>query len=153
MRRDITGLSYEAAGCIVALSDDARRRGVAQAGQVLVELDHELTDLAVDSARARVADLEAAVQERQLDIDAAEADVARRAEERAFVDREFTRSEAMFQRGLINESSMEAVERRMLDAKFAADRASEALASARSAKARAEIALEIGRLELPLQRA
>ena len=137
--REITGLSYETGGCIVAVSDSARRTGVAQTGQVLVELDTQVSELALETARARVADLEAAVDEKQLAIDAAEANVERRAQELAFVGKEFTRNEQMFRRGLINESTMEGVESRMMNADFAAD------------QARAEIALRIGELELQSQ--
>ncbi|GAA4221074.1 hypothetical protein GGQ68_000307 [Sagittula marina] len=44
---------------------------------------------------------------------------------------------------MINETTMEAVERRMLDARFGADQAREAIASAQLAYTRAEIAVEI----------
>ncbi|MDU8928551.1 HlyD family efflux transporter periplasmic adaptor subunit [Alisedimentitalea sp. MJ-SS2] len=145
---DMAGLSYEARGCIVSISDEAKRGGMASVGQTLVELDRQKPELALRSAQAKVADLQAAVDERQLSIDAASADKDRRAQEVEFVAREFKRNETMFRRGLINESTMETVERRMMDANFAADRAKEALAGAQSAKARAEIALEIGQLEL-----
>lgn len=149
--REITGLSYETGGCIVAVSERARRAGVAETGQVLVELDGQAAELALETAKARVADLEAAVAEKQLAIDAAEANVERRAQELAFVGKEFTRNEQMFRRGLINESTMEGVESRMMNADFAADQAKETLASAVSAKTRAEIALRIGELDLQSQ--
>lgn len=145
---EITALSYETRGCIVAVSEPAKRTGTAEAGQVLVRLDRDLAELGLASARARVADLEAAVAERQLAVDAARADTERRAQEAAFVAKEFERNQTMFRRSLINETTMEAVERRMMDANFAVDRAREALESAASARARAEIALEIGRIEL-----
>ena len=145
---DMAGLSYETRGCILSISEKAKRSGLATAGQVLVELDSQKPELALRSAQAKVADLQAAVGERQLSIDAARADKDRQAQEVELVGREFKRNETMFRRGLINESTMEAVERRIMDANFAADRAKEALASAQSAKARAEIALEIGQLEL-----
>ena len=144
---EISGLSYGARGCIVAVSDDAKRRRVAEAGQVLVELDDQRSILALTTAEARLQDMQAAVEERQLSIEAAIADRSRREQELEFVSREFQRNSAMFRRGLINETTMEAVERRMMDAKFAAERAQEALDSATSAKKRAEIAVEIGRLE------
>ncbi|WP_417524484.1 HlyD family secretion protein [Marinovum sp.] len=149
--REITGLSYEAGGCIVEVSDSARRIGVAESGQVLVKLDAQDAELALETAKARVADLEAAVAEKQLAIDAAEANVARRAQELAFVGKEFARNEQMFRRGLINESTMEGVESRKMNADFAADQARETLASAISAKKRAEIALDIGKLDLKSQ--
>lgn len=149
--REITGLSYETGGCITSVSDSARRTGTAESGQLLVELDAQDAELAHETARARVADLEAAVAEAQLAIDAAEANVDRRAQELAFVGKEFARNEQMFRRGLINESTMEGVESRMMNANFAADQARETLASAKSAKRRAEIALEIGQLELQSQ--
>lgn len=145
---DMAGLSYEARGCIVAVSETARRDGRAKAGEPLVALDAMRSDLALQSARARVLDLEAAVEERQLAIEAARADVDRRAQERDFAGKEFARNDAMFRRGLINEATMETVERRVMDARFAADRAAEALASAVSARKRAEIAQDIGTLDL-----
>lgn len=149
--RDLTGLSYETGGCITAVSEDARRTGMAETGQLLVKLDDQASDLALQTARARVSDLEAAVAETQLAIDAAEANVDRRAQELEFVGKEFDRNEQMFRRGLINESTMESVESRMMNAQFTADQAAESLASARSAKERAEIALKIGQLDLQTQ--
>lgn len=149
--RDLTGLSYETGGCITEVSEEARRTGMAENGQLLVKLDDQTSDLTLETARARVSDLEAAVAEKQLAIDAAEANVDRRAQELDFVGKEFARNEQMFRRGLINESTMEAVESRMMNARFAADQAAESLASARSAKARAEIALKIGQLDLQTQ--
>jgi multidrug resistance efflux pump len=149
--RDITGISFETNGCIVAVSETARRTGNAQAGQVLVELYSQAAELAYETANARVADLEAAVSERQLAIDAAEASVNRRTQEQALVAKEFARTEQIFRRGLVNEATMEGVESRMMNTNFATDQAREALASAISAKARAEIALKIGSLELRAQ--
>lgn len=146
--RDITGISYETSGCIVAVSEPARRTGIAEAGQVLVQLDGQATELEYETSSARVADLEAAVSERQLSIDAAEASVDRRTQELALVAKEFARTEQIFRRGLVNEATMEGVESRLMNTNFAADQAREALASAMSAKKRAEIALDIGRLEL-----
>lgn len=150
--RDLTGLSYETGGCIAQVSQQARRTGLAEAGQLLVRLDDQASELSLETARARVADLEAAVAEAQLAIDAAEANVDRRAQELEFVGKEFDRNQQMFRRGLINESTMESVESRMMNTRFAADQAAESLASAQSAKDRAEIALKIGRLELQSQR-
>ncbi|WP_439143093.1 HlyD family secretion protein [Planktotalea sp.] len=149
--RDITGISYETSGCIVTVSETARRTGNAQAGQVLVELDSQAAELSYETAMARVADLEAAVSERQLAIDAAEASVNRRTQEQALVAKEFARTEQIFRRGLVNEATMEGVESRMMNTNFATDQAREALASAISAKSRAEIALRIGSLELRAQ--
>lgn len=149
--RDLTGLSYEAGGCITEVSEDARRTGMAENGQLLVKLDDQANALALETARARVLDLEAAVAEKQLAVDAAEANVDRRAQELDFVGKEFARNEQMFRRGLINESTMESVESRMMNARFTADQAGESLASARSAKQRAEIALKIGQLDLQSQ--
>lgn len=149
--REITGLSYETGGCIVSVSEPARRSGTAETDQVLVELDAQSAELALETAKARVADLEAAVAEKQLAIDAAEANVSRRAQELELVSKEFARNEQIFRRGLINESTMEGVEARMMEANFAADQAGETLASAVSAKQRAEIALKIGELEMRVQ--
>ncbi|MEM9580881.1 MAG: HlyD family efflux transporter periplasmic adaptor subunit [Pseudomonadota bacterium] len=149
--RDLTGISYQAAGCIAAVSEAAKRSGRAKAGDVMVALDAQAAELALATARARLDDLEAAVAERQLAIDAAIANVSRRAQERDLVSKEFARNEQIFRRGLVNEATMEGVEARMMNANFAADQASEALASARSAKTRAEIALGIGLLDLQSQ--
>ncbi|WP_370311352.1 efflux RND transporter periplasmic adaptor subunit [Sagittula sp.] len=146
--RDMYGLSYGTTGCIVGISEEAKRMQVAKAGQVLVELDDKHSQLALKTAEARLAELRAAVEERQLAVTAAENDDRRRAEDRAFVAKEFERNQTMFRRGLINETTMEAVESRMMDATFAAEQAKEAMASARSAKARAEISVGIGELEL-----
>ncbi len=146
--REIAGLSYGARGCIVDVSEDARRERVVRAGQVLVKLDDQRTVLALRTAEARVLELNAAVEERQLDFEAAEADDRRRKEELAFVVEEFERGSVMLGRGLINETSMDAIERRFMDAGFAAERAIEAIANARSAIRRAEIALEIGKLDM-----
>ncbi len=145
--RDIAGLSYGARGCIVEVAEDARRERVAAAGQVLVRLDDRRSLLALRTAEARVLELAAAVEERQLAIEAARADDLRRQQDLAFVSDEFQRNSTMLGRGLINESAMDAVERRFMDATFAAERAKEAIANALAAKKRAEIALEIGRLE------
>lgn len=148
---EITGISYETGGCIIAVFEPARVTGMAQEGQVLVELDASDADLRLRTAQARVLDLEAAVFERQLAIDAAKASVQRRAQELELVGKEFARNEQIFRRGLLNETAMEAVESRLMNANFAADQASEAQASAVSAKTRAEIALEIGQLDMQSQ--
>ncbi len=146
--RDIIGISYETSGCIVSVSENARRTGIAKADQVLVQLDVRSAELDFETASARVTDLEAAISERQLAIDAAEASVNRRVQEQALVAKEFARTEQIFRRGLVNEATMEGVESRMMNTNFAADQAQEALASARSAKTRAEIAVKIGLLEM-----
>lgn len=148
---EITGISYEAGGCIVEVSETARRTGRAQAGEVLVKLDASEADLNLRTAEARVLDLEAAVFERQLVIDAATANVGRRAQELELMSKEYARNEKIFRRGLLNETAMESVESRLMNATFAADQAKESLASAQSSKKRAEIALEIGTLELQSQ--
>lgn len=149
---EITGISYEKGGCIVAVSEPARRIGVAKAGQILVELDPREAALKQKTAEARLLDLEAAVFERQLAIDAAKSSVARRGQELELMDKEFARNEQIFRRGLLNETAMEGVERRLMNANFASDQANETLQSALSAKKRAEIALEIGKLDLESQR-
>ncbi len=145
---DMYGLSYEARGCIVSVSETAKTSQVATEGQMLVELDDQRALLSFRTSEARLEDLKAAVTERELTVSAAEADERRRAEELEFVAKEFERNQTMFRRGLINESTMETVERRMMDATFSAERATEAMQSALSAKARAEIAVEIGELDL-----
>ena len=149
---EITGISYETGGCIVAISEPARRSGMAKAGQILVELDASEATLKQKTAEARVLDLEAAVSERQLAIDAADANVSRRAQELELMEKEFARNEKIFRRGLLNETAMEGVERRLMNANFAADQAKESQESAVSAKKRAEIALEIGKLDMQSQR-
>lgn len=146
--RDVNGLSYGVRGCIARVSEAALRDQVATAGQMLVELDDAQSQLALRTAEARLSDLKAAVEQRELDVAAAVAAERRRDEELAFVSKEFDRNQAMFRRGLINETTMEGVERRMMDARFAADLSREAVASARSARARADIAVEIGALDL-----
>lgn len=145
---ELVGLSYRTRGCITQVSQTALDGGIAASGEVLVELESRSGELALESARARLADLEAALEAGQLAIDSAEADHARREQEEAFVAREFERNDTMFKRGLINETTMEAVESRMMNARFAVARAGEALASARSALKRAEIAVELGRLDV-----
>jgi multidrug efflux pump subunit AcrA (membrane-fusion protein) len=142
------GLSYQAGGCTTAISEDARRDQKAVKGQVLVELDDVHTKLALKTAEAQLMDLKAAVAERQLAIDNARADDRRATEDLTFVSKEFERNQTMFRRGLINETTMEGVESRMMDARFAAEQAKEAINTALSAKTRAEIALEIGVLEM-----
>ena len=143
-----TGLSYEARGCITGLSHAAVKSSKATAGQMLVELDDRAATLAVKSAGARVSDLQAAAEESEFAITVANANVARVKEEQDFVDREFERTRVLFQRGLVNETALETAERRKLDATFTVDRTEEALERAVSARSRADIALEIGQLEV-----
>ena len=92
--------------------------------------------------------LAAAIEERELAVSAAIADDRRREEELDFVSEEFQRSSVMLGRGLINESTMDTIERRFMDAKFTAERAKEAIINAKAAVRRAEIAHEIGKLDL-----
>ncbi|MDT2078709.1 MAG: HlyD family secretion protein, partial [Planktomarina sp.] len=143
-----TGLSYGARGCITEISQVALKSGKATKDQVLIKLDDRAITLAVKSAMARVGDLEAAVDEREFSIASAKAEIVRVEEELDFVGREFERTHVLFQRGLVNETTVEAAERRKMDATFAVDRAKEALERAVSSKSRAYIALEIGELEL-----
>ncbi|MBV2360484.1 HlyD family efflux transporter periplasmic adaptor subunit [Thalassococcus sp. CAU 1522] len=144
---DIHGLSYEARGCITEVAQDIDRDPTARAGQVLVRLNDRQSALSLQTAAARLLDLDAAVEERILALRAARADDRRRQQELAFVAKEFERNNTLFRRGLINETTLEAVERRVMDAEFAAERAKEAIDSAVSAVSRAEIARDIGRLE------
>ncbi|MDJ0824581.1 MAG: HlyD family efflux transporter periplasmic adaptor subunit [Rhodobacter sp.] len=143
----ISGLSYAARGCIVEISEPAKRQRVAEAGQVLVKLDDQRPQLALRTAEARLLDLAATVEERQLALAAARADDRRRKQELDFVAEEFERNSIMLGRGLINETTMDTVERRFMDARFASERAKEAIANAEAAVKRAEIALEIGKLD------
>ena len=113
----------------------------------MVRLDDQRAHLALRTAEARQAELAAAMQERRLAIAAARADERRRQEDLAFVAKEFERSSAMLGRGLINESTMDTIERRFMEARFAAERAGEAIATAEAAARRAEIALDIGTLD------
>src|SRR6056297_2496668 len=145
---DIAGLSYEARGCVVEVSEEARRARVATEGQVLVRLDDQRSALALRTAEARLAELQAQVTERELAVQSATADDRRRQQELVLTTAEFERNSTMLGRGLINETAMEAVERRYMEAQFAADRAQEAIATAEAAKRRAEIAHEIGKLDL-----
>ena len=146
--REISSLSYGARGCIVSVSDDAKRERIVKAGEVLVKLDDQRSQLALITAEARVSELAAGIEERQLAAEAARADERRRVQELEFVEEEFKRNSVMAGRGLINESAMDTIERRFMDARFAAERAGEAIANAEAAVKRAEIAHEIGILDL-----
>lgn len=147
---DITGLSYGARGCIVEVSQAAKRSRSVTAGEVLVRLDAQRAQLDVRSAEARVSDLTAAMDERELALVSARSDERRAREELDFVAKEFERNSVMLGRGLINETTMETIERRFMDATFAAERSQEAIANAEAALRRAEIALEIGELDMDL---
>ena len=145
--RDMSSLSYGGRGCIVEVSQTAKRGSMVEAGQLLVRLDAQRMQLALRTADGRLSELAAAVAERELAIAAAVADERRRGQELAFVEEEFQRNSVMLGRGLINETAMEAIERRHMEATFASERAKEAIANAEAALKRAEIALEIGELE------
>jgi len=108
------GLSYGARGCITEISQGALQSGKATNGQVLVQLDDRAATLTVKSAQARMHDLEAAVDERDFSVAVVRAEIARKAEEQSFVDREFERTRVLFQRGLVNETILEATERRKI---------------------------------------
>ena len=146
--RDIYSLSYGARGCIVDVAEDAKAERRVVAGQVLVRLDDQRSLLGLRTAQARVDELAAALEERRLAVTAAMADVQRREQDLKLVQAEHQRSSEMLGRGLINESAMDAMERSFLESTFAAERAGEAIATAKAAVRRAEIALEIGRLEV-----
>ncbi len=143
-----TGLSYEARGCITNVSQNALTTGITQAGEILVELDNRAAILAFKSAQARANDLRDAVTEAEFAITVAKADVTRVQEEQRFVERDHERTRVMFQRGLVNETTLDAAERKKLDATFAVQRAQEAIERAMTNRSRAMNALEIGTLEL-----
>ncbi|MDB4185943.1 HlyD family efflux transporter periplasmic adaptor subunit [bacterium] len=143
-----TRLSYEARGCITGLSKSAVKSGKATAGQMLVELDNRTAKLAVRIAQARVSDLKDALSEADFAITVAKSNVSRVNEEQSFVEREFERTRVLFQRGLVNETALETVERSKLNASFVVERSKEELKRATSARLRAQTALEIGRLDV-----
>jgi len=143
-----SGLSYEAQGCITEVSQVAVNSGLAIKDQILVKLDDRTSQLALKSAQARAGDLKAAVEESEFSITVAKADLSRAKEEFDFVLREFNRTNVLFKRGLVNETMLETAERKKLDATFSVDRAEEALTRANSKKSRADIAYEIGQLEV-----
>ena len=95
-------------------SSDAIKSGTATAGQILVQLDDRAANLAHKTAQVRLSDLTAAVSERAFAITVANADVARVSEEQDFVNREYDRTRVLFQRGLVNETTLDAAERRKL---------------------------------------
>ena len=143
-----TGLSYQTGGCISEVSNQSLTTGKAYQGQVLVELDDRNAILAFKTAEARLLDLEASVEDSDFAIEVAKADVGRVEEEFQFVEREFERTKVLFERGLVNETTFEAAERRKLETTFSVQRAKEALGRSISSKTRSLIALDIGKLEL-----
>ena len=142
------GLSFGARGCIIEISKNALQSRNAFAKQVLVRLDDRAAILALKTAQARLSDLEAALNERDLAVSVVKAEITRVEEEQRFVDKEFERTHVLFQRGLVNETTLEAAERRKMEALFAVDRSKEELKRVISNKARANIAVEIGDLEV-----
>jgi multidrug efflux pump subunit AcrA (membrane-fusion protein) len=104
--------------------------------------------MAVATAAARVKDLEAEVGDSEFSITTVHSEIIRVQEEQDFVVREFERTRLLFQRGLVNETTLEAAARRKMEASFALERIQEDLQRALSGKSRAEIALDIGLLEL-----
>ena len=113
-----------------------------------MRLDDRAAILALKTAQARLSDLEAALNERDLAVSVVKAEITRVEEEQRFVDKEFERTHVLFQRGLVNETTLEAAERRKMEALFAVDRSKEELKRVISNKARANIAVEIGDLEV-----
>ena len=107
-----------------------------------------MAKIAVATAVARVKDLEAEVGDREFSVTAVQAEIIRVQEEQDFVVREYERTRLLFQRGLVNETTLEAAARREMEASFALERIQEELQRALSGKSRAEIALDIGLLEL-----
>ena len=113
-----------------------------------MELDDRNAVLAVKTAQAKLLDLEASVADADFAIEVAKADVGRVEEEFQFVKREFERTKVLFERGLVNETTFEAAERRKLETTFSVQRAKEALGRSISSKTRSLISLDIGKLEL-----
>jgi len=144
---EISSLSYAVRGCIIEVSEIAKRERAVLAGQVLVKLDDLRSQLALKTAEARLAELTASIEERQLALKAATADDRRTQLDLELVTGEFERNSVLMGRGLINESAMDTIERRYMDANFAAERAKEAIANAEAAIKRAEIAYQIGELD------
>ena len=143
-----TSLSYQTSGCIAEVSSQSLTTSKTYQGQILVELDDRNAVLALKTAQARLLDLEASVDDSDFAIEVAKADVGRVEEEFQFVQREFERTKVLFERGLVNETTLEAAERRKLEATFSVQRAKEALSRSISSKTRSLIALDIGKLEL-----
>ena len=143
-----TSLSYQTSGCIAEVSSQSLTTSKTFQGQILVKLDDRNAVLALKTAQARLLDLEASVDDSDYAIEVAKADVGRVEEEFEFVQREFERTKVLFERGLVNETTLEAAERRKLEATFSVQRAKEALSRSISSKTRSLIALDIGKLEL-----
>ena len=87
------------------------------------------------------------MEERAFAVQVANAEILRVTEEQAFVNKEYDRTLILFQRGLVNETTLDNSERKKLDATFALQRAEEDLKRSIATKLRAEISLEIGQLE------
>ena len=143
-----TSLSYQTGGCIAEVSSQSIATGKTSQGQILVELDDRNAVLALKTAQARLLDLEASVDDSDFAIEVAKADVGRVEEEMQFVEREFDRTKVLFERGLVNETTFEAAERRKLETTFSVQRAKESLGRSISSKTRSLIALDIGKLDL-----
>ena len=143
-----TSLSYQTGGCIAAVSNKSITTWETYQGQILVELDDRNAVLAVKTAQAKLLDLEASVADADFAIEVAKADVGRVEEEFQFVKREFERTKVLFERGLVNETTFEAAERRKLETTFSVQRAKESLGRSISSKTRSLISLDIGKLEL-----
>jgi multidrug resistance efflux pump len=144
----MTGLSYRVRGCIKSVSKEAINTGIATINQELIRLDDRVAKMAVATAVARIKNLEAEVGDREFSVTVVQAEIIRIQEEQDFVAREYERTRLLFQRGLVNETTLEAAERRKMEASFALERIQEELQRALSGKSRAEIALDIGLLEL-----
>ena len=145
---NMTGLSYRVRGCITSVSKKATNTSIAAINQELIKLDDRLAKIAVATALARVKDLEAEVGDREFSVTVVQAEIIRIQEEQDFVAREYERTRLLIQRGLVNETTLEAAERRKMEASFALERIHEELQRALSGKSRAKIALDIGLLEL-----
>jgi multidrug resistance efflux pump len=145
---NMTGLSYRVRGCIKSVSKEAINTGIATINQELIKLDDRVAKMAVATAVARIKNLEAEVDDREFSVTVVQAEIIRVQEEQDFVAREYERTRLLFQRGLVNETTLEAAERRKMEASFALERIQEELQRALSGKSRAEIALDIGLLEL-----
>tara|TARA_Y100000385_G_scaffold543_1_gene574 strand:- start:856 stop:1791 length:936 start_codon:yes stop_codon:yes gene_type:complete len=143
-----TVLSYQTGGCIAKVSSQSLATEKTYQGQILLELDDRNAVLALKTAQARLLDLEASVGESDFAIEVAKAEIGRVEEEFQFGEREFERTKVLFQRGLVNETTLESAERRKLEAIFSVQRSKEALKRSVSVKARSLIALDIGKLEL-----
>ena len=145
---NMTGLSYRVRGCITSVSKEATDTGIATVNQELIKLDDRVAKIAVATAVARVKDLEAEVGDREFSVTAVQAEIIRVQEEQDFVVREYERTRLLFQRGIVNETTLETAARRKMEATLALERIQEELQRALSGKSRAEIALDIGLLEL-----